>query len=78
MRQPWGVEQIYSIDDPAYRGVRFIEPRSSIRSRAGSRTTCNSPHIRKEMQRSTRWWTARAINRDDTSRSATAASITRG
>jgi hypothetical protein len=30
------------------------------------------------MQRSTRWWTARAINRDDTSRSATAASITRG
>jgi predicted amidohydrolase YtcJ len=26
MRQPWGVSQIYSIDDPAYRGVRFIEP----------------------------------------------------
>jgi predicted amidohydrolase YtcJ len=26
MRQPWGVSRIYSIDDPAYRGVRFIEP----------------------------------------------------
>jgi predicted amidohydrolase YtcJ len=26
MRQPWGVSKIYSIDDPAYRGVRFIEP----------------------------------------------------
>jgi hypothetical protein len=26
MRQPWGVSQIYAIDDPAYRGVRFIEP----------------------------------------------------
>ena len=26
MREPWGVSKIYSIDDPAYRGVRFIEP----------------------------------------------------
>ena len=26
MRQPWGVSPIYSIDDPDYRGVRFIEP----------------------------------------------------
>ena len=26
MREPWGVSRIYSIDDPAYRGVRFIEP----------------------------------------------------
>ncbi|MGH2795888.1 MAG: amidohydrolase, partial [Actinomycetota bacterium] len=26
MRQPWGVSQIYAIDDPEYRGVRFIEP----------------------------------------------------
>jgi hypothetical protein len=26
MRQPWGVSTIYSIDDPEYRGVRFIEP----------------------------------------------------
>jgi len=25
MRQPWGVSKIYSIDDPRYRGVRFIE-----------------------------------------------------
>ena len=24
MRQPWGVSKIYSIDDPEYRGVRFI------------------------------------------------------
>jgi len=26
MRQPWGVSKIYAIDDPQYRGVRFIEP----------------------------------------------------
>ena len=26
MRQPWGISKIYAIDDPAYRGVRFIEP----------------------------------------------------
>jgi predicted amidohydrolase YtcJ len=26
MRSPWGVSQIYSIDDPAYRGVLFIPP----------------------------------------------------
>ncbi len=26
MRQPWGVSTIYAIDDPDYRGVRFIEP----------------------------------------------------
>ena len=26
MRQPWGVSKIYAIDDPDYRGVRFIEP----------------------------------------------------
>jgi predicted amidohydrolase YtcJ len=26
MRQPWGVSAIYAIDDPDYRGVRFIEP----------------------------------------------------
>ena len=26
MREPWGVSQIYSIRDPQYRGVRFIEP----------------------------------------------------
>ena len=26
MRQPWGVSKIYAIDDPNYRGVRFIEP----------------------------------------------------
>jgi predicted amidohydrolase YtcJ len=25
MREPWGVSKIYSIDDPKYRGVRFIE-----------------------------------------------------
>ena len=25
MRKPWGVSKIYSIDDPRYRGVRFIE-----------------------------------------------------
>ena len=26
MREPWGVSQIYSIRDPDYRGVLFIEP----------------------------------------------------
>jgi predicted amidohydrolase YtcJ len=26
MRQPWGASKIYAIDDPEYRGVRFIEP----------------------------------------------------
>ena len=26
MRQPWGVSRTYAIDDPEYRGVRFIEP----------------------------------------------------
>jgi hypothetical protein len=26
MLQPWGVSKVYSIDDPAYRGMRFIEP----------------------------------------------------
>jgi predicted amidohydrolase YtcJ len=26
MREPWGVSEIYNITDPAYRGVRFIEP----------------------------------------------------
>jgi predicted amidohydrolase YtcJ len=31
MRQPWGVSRIYSIDDPAYRGVRFIEPEKLYR-----------------------------------------------
>jgi predicted amidohydrolase YtcJ len=31
MRQPWGISTIYSIDDPAYRGVRFIEPEKLYR-----------------------------------------------
>jgi predicted amidohydrolase YtcJ len=26
MRAPWGVSRIYAIDDPEYRGVRFIPP----------------------------------------------------
>lgn len=26
MREPWGVSKIYNIDDPAYRGMRYIEP----------------------------------------------------
>ena len=29
MREPWGVSQIYSIDDPDYRGLRFI-PESAL------------------------------------------------
>ncbi|HUS06579.1 MAG TPA: amidohydrolase [Bryobacteraceae bacterium] len=26
MRQPWGVSKVYSITDPNYRGMRYIEP----------------------------------------------------
>ncbi|MGV3485359.1 MAG: amidohydrolase, partial [Planctomycetaceae bacterium] len=26
MREPWGVSQVYAIDDPAYRGLLYIEP----------------------------------------------------
>lgn len=26
LREPWGVSQIYAIDDPRYRGLLFIEP----------------------------------------------------
>ncbi len=26
LRRPWGVSKVYSIDDPAYRGMRYIEP----------------------------------------------------
>lgn len=25
MREPWGISRIYSIDDPQYRGIRYIE-----------------------------------------------------
>ena len=31
MRRPWGVSKIYAIDDPEYRGVRFIEPEKLYR-----------------------------------------------
>jgi hypothetical protein len=30
MREPWGVSDIYSISDPRYRGVLFIEPQRLI------------------------------------------------
>ena len=26
MRQPWGVSKVYAIDDPNYRGMKYIEP----------------------------------------------------
>ena len=26
LREPWGVSKVYSIDDPEYRGMRYIEP----------------------------------------------------
>jgi predicted amidohydrolase YtcJ len=26
MREPWGLSRIYSIDDPNYRGLKYIEP----------------------------------------------------
>lgn len=26
MREPWGVSEVYSITDPAYRGLRFVPP----------------------------------------------------
>lgn len=31
MRQPWGPSAIYAIDDPSYRGVRFVEPEKLYR-----------------------------------------------
>jgi predicted amidohydrolase YtcJ len=31
MHEPWGVSRIYSIDDPTYVGVRFIEPEKLYR-----------------------------------------------
>jgi predicted amidohydrolase YtcJ len=31
MREPWGVSKIYAIDDPTYRGVRFIAPEKLYR-----------------------------------------------
>jgi predicted amidohydrolase YtcJ len=31
MRQPWGVSQVYSITDPDYRGMLFIEPERLFR-----------------------------------------------
>jgi hypothetical protein len=31
MLQPWGVSKVYSIDDPAYRGMRYIEPAKLVR-----------------------------------------------
>jgi predicted amidohydrolase YtcJ len=31
MLQPWGVSKVYSIDDPAYRGMRYIEPDKLVR-----------------------------------------------
>ena len=33
MRRPWGVSKIYAIDDPEYRGVRFIEPEKLLSDR---------------------------------------------
>ena len=30
MREPWGLSEIYSIDDPRYRGVRFVEPEKLV------------------------------------------------
>ncbi|MFN7921574.1 MAG: amidohydrolase [Bryobacteraceae bacterium] len=31
MREPWGVSKIYSITDPSYRGLRYIEPEALYR-----------------------------------------------
>ena len=31
MLQPWGVSKVYSIDDPTYRGMRYIEPDKLVR-----------------------------------------------
>lgn len=30
MREPWGVSTIYSIDDPAYRGLLYIQPETLV------------------------------------------------
>src|SRR5262249_29137029 len=39
MRQPWGVSQIYSIDDPNYRGLLFI-PREKLLSIVQTTVDC--------------------------------------
>jgi len=31
MLQPWGVSKVYSIDDPAYRGMRYIDPEKLVK-----------------------------------------------
>ena len=31
MLLPWGVSKVYSIDDPTYRGMRYIEPGKLVR-----------------------------------------------
>lgn len=31
MLQPWGISKVYSIDDPTYRGMRYIEPEKLVR-----------------------------------------------
>jgi predicted amidohydrolase YtcJ len=31
MREPWGVSKVYSIDDPSYRGMRYIEHDKLVR-----------------------------------------------
>lgn len=32
MREPWGISKIYSITDPNYRGLRYIEPEALFRA----------------------------------------------
>ena len=48
MREPWGVSQIYAIDDPTIAACCSSSPRSCIAwPSSRSRTTCSSPRTRR-------------------------------
>ena len=65
--EPWGISPIYSISDPHYRGMLFIEKEDSARVRADRRrqANCNSPPIRSATAQFIIWSmsTTRSISR---------------
>jgi predicted amidohydrolase YtcJ len=67
MREPWGVSTIYSIEDPAYRGVRFIEPEKLYRmARAALASDLQfTAHSQGDAAVQTLVDTYERINRDD-------------
>lgn len=49
MLQPWGVSKVYSIDDPQYRGMRYIDAAKLYRiARFALKNDCNIPRTRWE------------------------------